>query len=81
MCELVDVIGETGIAYCTIPLCDRGNDCKTCAVYKKDALIALAEEIITLQKKVKKLENHIHHQDVYQAGSTGEPVFNTKDNG
>jgi len=81
MCELVDVIGETGIAYCTIPLCDQGEDCKKCAVCKKDAFIALAEEILILQQRVKKLETHIHHQDVYQAGSTGEPVFNTKDKG
>jgi len=56
MCELVESIGNTGIIYCTIPLCDQGEDCKKCAVYKKDALIALAEEIIILQRRVKELE-------------------------
>ena len=44
------------------------------------AIHALIDEISKLQKRVRELEeHHIHHQDVYQAGSTGEPVFNQAD--
>jgi len=44
---------------------------------KHDELIErLMEEVGNLKKQVERLEKqHIHHQDVYQAGSTGEPVF------
>jgi hypothetical protein len=52
MCEQIDVIGETGIAYCSVPVCDQGKGCEKCTVYQKDAFTALAERIIKLQKTV-----------------------------
>jgi len=55
-CKLVREIGCTGITYCSIPLCEQGENCKQCACYHKDALIALAEEILSLRIRVKKLE-------------------------
>jgi len=55
-CKLAKEIGNTGITYCSIQSYDQGEDCKQCACYHKDALIALAEEILSLRIRVKKLE-------------------------
>jgi len=66
MCELVDVIGNTGIKYCTIPSSDHGKKCEKCTVYKKDIFVAIAEEILNLRKEIKNLKKRIYHQDINQ---------------
>ena len=40
-----------------------------------DLLDHFVTEISELQERIKRLEGHIHFQDVFQAGSTGEPVY------
>jgi len=57
MCEFVDVIGESGIAYCTIPAADRGGpECKACKV-NFNINEALADKIGNLQNRIHFLEN------------------------
>ena len=56
MCELLDVIGDSGIAYCTIPAIDRSDpECKTCKA-NMGCIEAIANEINKLQRRVWVLE-------------------------
>jgi Cu/Ag efflux pump CusA len=42
------------------------------------SISGLVDEISKLQARVRKLEIHIHRQNVYKAGYTGEPVTQIK---
>ena len=71
MCELLDVIGDSGFAYCTIPEADRvGETCDKCKLKKLGLVESLAEEIIKLQARVSELEQKQKIVDCFTVRAT-----------
>jgi len=59
-CQNMDEIGNTGIAYCNVPLSIQGKSCRSCRVYQKDATIAIAEEISKIKTTLEESAHVLH---------------------